>query len=135
MGVTGIPYYNQCPMGNATDLMNGIIQGLNRNYAVFGGVDGPDFCTLATLKFWLANNGSPKFIYQVDTAITGDAANPVAILWQGDGVVVGGDPLYSFIFSLGIVIPPLNTLTDPSVPPLPVGPGGIESDYIPIIFV
>lgn len=134
MGVNLLPYFDRVPMADACDAINKIIQALNRNWAVYGGVDGPNFTTLAALRYWLANNSSPAFIYEVDDALSADIGSPASVLWQGDGVVITGDPLYNFIAGLGIVVPPLGTLTDPSTPPVVVPPP-MPSDYIPIIDV
>jgi hypothetical protein len=134
MGVSAIPYFARVPVSDALDAMNTIIQALNANFAWYGGSNGNAFTTLAAYKYWLANNGSPAYIYEVDNFMKADIAAPAAVLWQGDGVVQTGDSLYNFVAGLGIVVPPLNTLFDPSTPVV-TAPSPMPSDYIPIIDV
>jgi hypothetical protein len=51
------------------------------------------------MRAWLANNGSPQYIYTVDNACSADLANTVNIMWLHGDRLAANDPLYNFIQS------------------------------------
>lgn len=53
--------------------------------------------TTKQLRAWAAANGSPLYIYTIDSAMPADIASAVNIRWLNAGTMVFNDPLYSFI--------------------------------------
>lgn len=53
--------------------------------------------TMKQLRMWLVSNGTPAYIYAVDSNIPADIGNQLNILWNHSGTMYQYDALYAFI--------------------------------------
>ena len=81
---------------DVTDCVNALVVDINTNLANLGATAVPTV-TQKQMRSWLATNGSPKYIYQVDDACPSDLASAINIQWNHGNTLVQGDGLYAFI--------------------------------------
>jgi hypothetical protein len=56
--------------------------------------------TIAQLRNWASENGTPLYIYQIDEAMPSDIANAANIEWNHGTIMIQGDPLDTFVSTL-----------------------------------